>query len=50
MNDKVERPTLMEKILAWRESHISERMFVLILAFCVGFFSAVAASNATFLR
>ena len=43
MNDTVERPTLMEKILAWRESHISERMFVLILAFCVGFFSAVAA-------
>ena len=27
----------------WRETHISERMFVLILAFFVGLFSAVAA-------
>jgi len=27
----------------WRETHISERMFVLILAFLVGFFAAVAA-------
>ncbi|MDE7088545.1 MAG: chloride channel protein, partial [Prevotella sp.] len=27
----------------WRENHISERMFVLILAFFVGLFSAVAA-------
>ena len=27
----------------WREQHVSERMFVLILAFFVGFFAAVAA-------
>ena len=27
----------------WREANVSERMFVLILAFLVGFFSAVAA-------
>jgi CIC family chloride channel protein len=31
------------RFLAWREKHISERMFVLILAFLVGLFSAVAA-------
>lgn len=31
------------RINEWRETHISERMFVLILALIVGFFSAVAA-------
>jgi len=31
------------RLNAWREDHISERMFVLILAFFVGFFAAVAA-------
>ena len=31
------------RLHAWREEHVSERMFVLILAFFVGFFAAVAA-------
>ena len=31
------------RIHQWRESHISERMFILILAFAVGLLSAVAA-------
>lgn len=35
--------TLFERLLEWREENISERMFILILAFLVGFFSAVAA-------
>ena len=33
----------LTRLHEWREEHISERMFVLILAFFVGFFSAVAA-------
>ena len=36
-------PTWFVRLHEWREQHISERMFVLILAFFVGFFCAVAA-------
>ncbi|MGN1263617.1 MAG: chloride channel protein, partial [Prevotella sp.] len=32
-----------DRLLAWREQHISQRTFILFLAFLVGFFSAVAA-------
>ncbi len=35
--------TWFARLNSWREAHISERMFVLILAFFVGFFAAVAA-------
>lgn len=35
--------TWFARLNSWRETHISERMFVLILAFFVGFFAAVAA-------
>lgn len=35
--------TWFSRLHKWREEHISERMFVLILAFLVGFFAAVAA-------
>jgi CIC family chloride channel protein len=35
--------TWLSRLHEWRENHISERMFVLILAFFVGFFAAVAA-------
>ncbi|MDR3652261.1 MAG: chloride channel protein [Paludibacter sp.] len=31
------------KMLAWREAHIKERNFILILSFVVGIFSAIAA-------
>ena len=34
---------LFKRFCRWREGHVSERAFVLFLAFLVGFFSAVAA-------
>ena len=34
---------LFKRFCRWREEHVSERAFVLFLAFLVGFFSAVAA-------
>ncbi len=34
---------LFMRFLEWREEHISEKTFILILAFTVGFFAAVAA-------
>ena len=38
-----DKPTMFARFLEWREQHISQRMFVLMLALLVGFFSAVAA-------
>lgn len=38
-----EELTLFQKLLIWRVKHISEKTFILILAFVVGFFCAVAA-------
>ncbi len=38
-----ERPSWFENLNQWRKNNISEKMFVLILAFFVGFFAAVAA-------
>ena len=35
--------TIFQRLNAWREANVSERMFLLALAFCVGFFAAVAA-------
>lgn len=35
--------SLPHTINEWRKEHLSERMFILILAFCVGLLSAVAA-------
>lgn len=40
---KETRPSWFEKLNQWRMENISEKMFVLILAFFVGLFSAVAA-------
>lgn len=40
--DKDEKNLFM-RFLEWREEHISEKTFILILAFTVGFFAAVAA-------
>lgn len=34
----------LDHVIAWREEHISKRMFTLILAFLVGFLAAVAAN------
>ena len=38
-----ERQGWFQRLLAWREQHVSERTFVLFLAFIVGLFCAVAA-------
>ena len=38
-----EEKNLFMRFLEWREEHISEKTFILILAFTVGFFAAVAA-------
>ena len=36
-------PTLIQRLHAWRVEHVSEKMFMIILALIVGFFAAVAA-------
>ena len=38
-----ERQGWFQRLLVWREQHVSERTFVLFLAFIVGLFCAVAA-------
>ena len=38
-----ERLTVFQKLHDWRVEHVSDRMFILILALLVGFFAAVAA-------
>ena len=42
MQEKKE--TRLNRLIAWRESHITNRQFTLILSFAVGFLAAVAAS------
>lgn len=42
--EQEERTTLFERIIAWREKHISDNQFVLLLAFFVGLFAAIAAA------
>ena len=37
------KPTLLHQLHEWQKEHISERMFMIILALIVGFFAAVAA-------
>ena len=37
------RPTMIQRLHDWRVEHISDKMFILILALLVGFFAAVAA-------
>ena len=41
--DREQEHRLLNRVLKWREEHISQRMFVLILAFMVGLFAAMAA-------
>ena len=36
-------PTWLKKLHEWRTAHVSDKMFLLVLAFMVGLFSAVAA-------
>lgn len=42
MQEKKE--TRLKRLITWRESHITNRQFTLILSFAVGFLAAVAAS------
>ena len=37
------RPTWLQRLHEWRVEHVSDRMFLLVLAFFVGLFSAIAA-------
>ena len=41
--DREQEHRLLNRVLKWREEHISQRMFVLILAVMVGLFAAMAA-------
>ena len=38
-----QKPTVLQRFLQWRESHITNKQFTLLLSFFVGFFAAVAA-------
>ena len=35
--------TPIQRIIQWRESHVTDRQFIILLSFFVGFFSDVAA-------
>ena len=35
--------TPIQRIIQWRESHVTDRQFIILLSFFVGFFAAVAA-------
>ncbi|MBQ8593952.1 MAG: chloride channel protein [Bacteroidaceae bacterium] len=37
------KPTLFQRLLLWRETHVSEKQMLLVLSFLVGIFTAVAA-------
>ena len=38
-----QKPTVLQRFLQWRESHITNKQVTLLLSFFVGFFAAVAA-------
>lgn len=46
---KLEKKSLFQRFLLWRESKISEKQFILILSFIVGIFTAFAALLLKFL-
>lgn len=39
----IEQKSLMQRLLQWREQHITDKQFTLLLSFVVGFLAAVAA-------
>ena len=43
LTDNIVRPKWLDRLHEWRTKHVSDRMFVIILALLVGFFAAVAA-------
>lgn len=44
-----EKPTLMQRLILWREKNINEKHFILILSFIVGILTALAALILKFL-
>ena len=42
-NSVATKPTLLHRLHEWRVAHVSEKMFMIILALLIGFFAAVAA-------
>ena len=43
MEAATEKPTLMNKVIRWRDEHVSDKQMTIILAFFIGFFASVAA-------
>lgn len=43
MNTDTRQLSLLQQLIRWREEHISEKRFVLLLSFLVGIFTALAA-------
>ena len=41
--DKAKENGMLERFIVWREKHISQKHFILILSFVVGVLSALAA-------
>ena len=47
--DEATKPTTLERVIKWREAHVNDRQFTLVLAFFVGFFAAVSAAMLHFM-
>ena len=43
MEASIENPTLMKKVIRWRDEHVSDKQMTIVLAFFIGFFASVAA-------
>lgn len=43
MQEQQDKATLLERTIKWREKHITDKQFTLLLSFLVGLFAAVAA-------
>ena len=41
--EATENPTLMNKVIRWRNEHVSDKQMTILLAFFIGFFASVAA-------
>ena len=42
-NETGAQPTVFNRLLAWRKAHVSDRLFLVVMALAIGLFSAVAA-------
>ena len=41
--EATENPTLMNRVIRWRDEHVSDKQMTIVLAFFIGFFASVAA-------